>query len=139
YAPEQLSGRGRTYDRVDLALAENATTEMAIDDLTGRLGPGFDVQPPASRGRQAEAMVAGYTTMVGISSAFALFIGMFIIYNAFVTAVAERRAEIGIVRALGGTRAQVRRLFVLESMVLGLAGSAIGVGIGILVAGGIAS
>jgi putative ABC transport system permease protein len=139
YAAQQMFGRGRTFDRIDLALAENIPTDSATRELTAMLGPGFDVQPPASRGRQAEAMVAGYTTMVSISSAFALFIGMFIIYNSFVTAVAERRAEIGIVRALGGTRAQIRRLFVFESLVLGLAGSLLGVGIGILIAGGIAS
>jgi putative ABC transport system permease protein len=139
YAAQQMFGRGRTFDRIDLALAPDIPSDAAVRELSSLLGPGFDVQPPASRGRQAEAMVAGYTTMVSISSAFALFIGMFIIYNSFVTAVAERRSEIGIVRALGGTRAQVRRLFVTESLVLGLAGSLLGVGIGILIAGGIAS
>ena len=139
YAAQQMFGRGRTFDRIDLALTPGSTTETAARELTAMLGAGFDVQPPASRGRQAEAMIAGYTTMVTISSAFALFIGMFIIYNSFVTAVAERRSEIGIVRALGGTRAQVRRLFVTESLVLGLVGSVIGVALGVVIAGGIAS
>jgi putative ABC transport system permease protein len=139
YAAQQMFGRGRTFDRIDLALSPGTTIAQAEQELTTLLGPGFDVQPPAGRGRQAEAMVAGYTMMVNISSVFALFIGMFIIYNAFATSVTERRAEIGILRALGATRAQVRRLFLAESLVLGLIGSLIGLVAGALIARGIAS
>ncbi len=61
--------------------------------------------------------------MVGISSLFALFIGMFIIYNSFAIAVTQRRSEIGILRALGATRGQIRWLFLGESAVTGLIGS----------------
>ncbi len=87
------------------------------------LGPGFQVDPPSGRGQQFEAMLAAYSMMVNISSLFALFIGMFIIYNSFAIAVTERRAEIGILRALGATRRQVRWLFLGESAVTGLVGS----------------
>jgi putative ABC transport system permease protein len=139
YAAQQMFGRGRTFDRIDLALAPGVTLADAEQQLTTLLGGGFDVQPPASRGRQAEAMIAGYTMMVNISSVFALFIGMFIIYNSFATAVTERRAEIGILRALGATRAQIRRVFLTESLALGFLGSVVGIGVGALIAGAIAA
>ncbi|NOT28282.1 MAG: ABC transporter permease [Acidobacteria bacterium] len=139
YAAQHMFGRGRTFDRIDLALAPGATIEQAEKELSTLLGPGFDVQAPAGRGRQAEAMVAGYTMMVNISSVFALFIGMFIIYNSFATAVTERRAEIGILRALGATRGQVRRVFLTESLALGLVGSLAGLVAGAIIARGIAS
>ena len=139
YAAQQMFGRGRTFDRIDLALTPGTAPADAQAELTALLGPGFDVQPPAGRGRQAQAMVAGYTMMVNISSVFALFIGMFIIYNSFATAVTERRAEIGVLRALGATRAQVRTLFLTESLVLGLLGSLLGLGVGSLIARGVAS
>ena len=42
-------------------------------------------------------------------------IGMFIIYNSFAIAVTQRRSEIGILRALGATRGQIRTLFLAES------------------------
>ena len=48
---------------------------------------------------------------------------MFIIYNSFAIAVTQRRSEIGILRALGATRRQIRWLFLGESAVTGLVGS----------------
>jgi putative ABC transport system permease protein len=76
---------------------------------------------------------------VNISSLFALFIGMFIIYNSFAIAVTQRRSEIGILRALGATRAQIRWLFLGESAVTGVIGSIGGVLFGMLIARGIAA
>src|SRR5262249_23381491 len=83
--------------------------------------------------------LAADSMMVGISSLFALFIGMFIIYNSFAIAVTERRGEIGILRALGATRRQIRTLFLWESAVTGLIGSAAGLVFGMLIARGIAA
>ena len=57
--------------------------------------------------------------MLHFSSAFALIVGMFLIYNAFAIAVTQRRGEIGLLRALGATRAGVA-LFVGESLLLAL-------------------
>ena len=84
-------------------------------------------------------MLGGYSMMVSISSLFALFIGMFIIYNSFAIAVTQRRSEIGILRALGATRGQIRWLFLGESAVTGLIGSLAGVAFGVLIARGIAA
>jgi putative ABC transport system permease protein len=134
YAAQMMFGRGRTFDRIDLALAPGVTAGDAQRELTTVLGSGFEFQPPASRGRQAETMLAGYAVMVSISTAFALFIGMFIIYNSFAIAVTQRRSEIGILRALGATRRQVRWLFLGESAVLGAAGSVLGIGFGVVIA-----
>src|SRR5437773_4669228 len=79
-------------------------------------------------------MTAAYSMMVNISSLFALFIGMFIIYNAFAIAVTQRRSEIGILRALGATRSQIRTLFLTESAIAGLLGTLAGVAFGIAMA-----
>src|SRR5262249_3420781 len=84
-------------------------------------------------------MLAAYSMMVNISSAFALFIGMFIIYNSFAIAVTQRRSEIGILRALGATRRQIRWLFLGESAVTGLIGSIGGGAFGLLIAHAIAA
>ena len=139
YAAQKMFGRGRTFDRIDIGVAEGHTEAEATAELQQRLGPGFQVESPASRGRHFEAMSAAYTMMVNISSVFALFIGMFIIYNAFAIAVTQRRSEIGILRALGATRAQIQRLFLMESAIAGAFGSAIGLGCGLLLSRAIAA
>jgi putative ABC transport system permease protein len=139
YAAQKMFGRGRTFDRIDLAVKPERTIAQVQEELRARLGPGFEVDLPSSRGQQFEAMTAAYAIMVSISSLFALFIGMFIIYNAFAIAVTERRSEIGVLRALGATRGQIRRLFLLESAITGVIGSLGGVAFGLVIARGIAA
>jgi putative ABC transport system permease protein len=73
-----------------------------------------------------------YTLATQVSSLFALVVGMFIIYNSFSIAVTQRRSEIGILRALGATQKQVRRVFLLESILAGLLGSLIGALLGMI-------
>ena len=139
YAAQKMFGRGRMFDRIDLAVKEGHTIAEAERELGALLGPGFQVEPPSGRGQQFEAMLSAYSIMVNISSAFALFIGMFIIYNSFAIAVTQRRSEIGILRALGATRRQIRWLFLGESAVTGIVGSFAGVAFGLLIARGIAA
>ena len=139
YAAQHMFGRGRSFDRIDLAVKDGHTLKDAQQELAALLGPGFQVDPPSGRGQQFEAMLAAYSMMVGISSLFALFIGMFIIYNSFAIAVTQRRSEIGILRALGATRGQIRWLFLGESAVTGLIGSLGGLVFGVLIARGIAA
>ena len=136
YAAQKMFGRGRKFDRIDIAVRKGARVEDVQRELRQVLGAGLRVDAPAARGQQFESMSRGYTISAGITSVFALFIGMFIIYNTFSIAVAQRRPEIGILRALGATRGQIQMLFLGESVALGMLGSAVGVGLGIVLARG---
>ena len=138
YAAQKVFGRGYKFDRVDIALEDGISIDTAIAKIQKDLGPGFQVEPPSSRGQQFEATSSIYALASNLTSVFALFIGMFIIYNTFAIAVAERRSEIGILRALGATRGQIRTLFMMESAVSGLLGTALGVLFGIALARGMA-
>ncbi|HMC60299.1 MAG TPA: ABC transporter permease, partial [Candidatus Solibacter sp.] len=124
YAAQKVFGRGRRFDRIDIGLQDGLALAQGEAAIAKLLGPGFTVEPPSGRGRQFESLLGIYSIAVGISSLFALFIGMFIIYNSFAIAVTQRRPEIGILRALGATRGQIRTLFLAESSIAGLIGSA---------------
>jgi putative ABC transport system permease protein len=134
YAAQKVFGRGRRFDRIDVAVRAGVTVEQAQRAIAGLLGPGFQVEPPSSRSQRFDSVVSMYSEVVNITSLFALFIGMFIIYNSFAIAVTQRRSEIGILRALGATRRQIRTLFLVESLVAGLIGSLAGVAFGLAMA-----
>jgi putative ABC transport system permease protein len=135
YAAQKVFGRGRKFDRIDLAVKDGASIPEVKAKLEGLLGAGFQVQEPSTRAQQFDSISRVYVLTANVSSVFALFIGMFIIYNTFQVAVTQRRAEIGILRALGATRRQIRTLFLGESMVAGLVGSLLGLLAGIAIAG----
>jgi len=137
YAAEVVFGRGRRFDRIDLQVRDGVTIGECQRALESALGPGFEVAPPGSRSQHFEALMRSYSMATTISSLFALIVGMFIIYNSFEIAVTHRRSEIGILRALGATQSQVRRVFLLESTVAGLIGSLLGAGLGVLLAFGV--
>jgi putative ABC transport system permease protein len=139
YAAQKMFGRGRRFDRIDVRAKDGVTVKQCKTALQIALGPGFEVEPPSARGQHFEAMLSSYTVSMNISSLFALFVGMFIIYNSFAIAVTQRRTDIGILRALGATRGQIRTLFLGESAVAGLVGSALGIFLGSLLAGASAS
>ena len=131
YAAQKVFGRGRRFDRIDVGLQEGLTLEQGQAALRRALGTGLTIEPPSGRGRQFDALLSVYSLAVNVSSLFALLIGMFIIYNSFAIAVTQRRPEIGILRALGATRAQIRWLFLTESAMAGLVGSALGIAAGL--------
>ena len=131
YAAENVFGRGRRFDRIDVGLRDGVSLEQGEAALHRALGPGLTVEPPSSRGRQFEELLGIYSLGVNVSSLFAIFVGMFIIYNSFSIAVTQRRGEIGILRALGATRGQIRTLFLTESAVAGICGSTLGVALGL--------
>src|SRR5262249_4188315 len=138
YAAQKMFGRGRTFDRIEAARRPGVSLADCRRELEQALGPAFTVQPPSSRTQQFETILAGYSMIVDMSSAFALFVGLFIIYNAFAIAVTQRRYEIAMLRALGATRRQIRSLFLTESAVLGLIGSSFGLILGIAIARAVA-
>ena len=138
YAAQMVFGRGRTFDRIDLALSEGVAVADGRAAIERRLGPGYQVDQPSSRGQQIDSVIRVYSFTANVNSAFALFIGMFIIYNSFSIAVAQRRREIGILRALGASRGQIRTLFLVESGLAGLVGSVAGLAFGVLLSRGLA-
>ncbi|QIK75349.1 ABC transporter permease [Nocardioides piscis] len=77
------------------------------------------------------------TTFLLIFAGISLVVGAFLIVNTFSILVAQRSRELALLRALGASKKQVSRSVLVEALVLGLLGSTIGLGLGVLLAMGI--
>ena len=88
-------------------------------------------QPSAALVAQADAQGAFDGLFLGLG-AVALLVGAVGVANIMVISVLERRSEIGLRRALGATKGQIRVQFLSEAVLLALIGGAVGVGIGAL-------
>src|SRR6185295_1274895 len=80
YAAQQVLGRGRRFDRIDVRAKEGVTVDRCQAVLKSALGGGFEVEPPSARGRHFEALLRSYSVAMTFTSLFALIVGMFIIY-----------------------------------------------------------
>jgi putative ABC transport system permease protein len=86
-------------------------------------------QPSSALTAQADTKGALDTLFLGLG-AIALLVGAIGVANIMVISVLERRSEIGLRRALGATKGQIRIQFLAEAILLSLAGGAVGVAIG---------
>lgn len=77
------------------------------------------------------------TVFLLVFAGIALVVGSFLIVNTFSMLVAQRSRELALLRALGASRGQVTRSVLFEALVVGLLGSAVGLGLGVLLASGI--
>ena len=108
--------------------------------------PGEDVEALAARiraevpgiatmtGKDFDKQIGGATAMlnsilVGIAL-ISLLVGGLSVVNTMAMSIAERTREIGIKRAIGGSRARIVREFVTESALIGFLGGAIGLALG---------
>jgi len=80
-----------------------------------------------------------FRTFLLVFAIIALIVASFSIYNTFAVIVAQRSRESALLRALGASRSQIMRSLTLESLLIGVMASVIGLGVGILLAIGLRS
>lgn len=122
------------------------TDAEAIDAVRGVMPATVDpaepeevsVSRPSDILEAEEAADSAFTNLFLGLGAVALLVGGIGIANVMVIAVIERRNEIGLRRALGGTRAHIRRQFLTEALLLSSLGGAAGVALGAAVTWGYA-
>ncbi|WP_131106080.1 FtsX-like permease family protein [Ornithinimicrobium sufpigmenti] len=128
YASAQVElAEGADQDAVRTALA------TAVPDAEVRTGP-----------EAAEARVAqltGETAVLGAIllgfGAVALATAAIVIANTFTITLAQRTSELALLRCVGAAKAQIRRMVLLEALLLGMLASAVGVLVGLGTAWGL--
>jgi putative ABC transport system permease protein len=116
----------------------NAASDRVAGKLTAALGPlvrqGTSVDTPKQEvleeARQAGDSLGSLFLFVG---SFAVIAGVLLLVNVFVMLAEERKAELGMLRAVGMRRGRLVRGFVVEGAVYALAAAALGVAAGLAV------
>lgn len=132
-AQKLFRGAGRV-DRIEICVAGDV--EGTAGRIREALGSDYTVRTPPRTNSMLDEALSRMQALAGIS-VVALLVGVFIIYNSLSLSVVERIREIGTLRALGATRGQVFRAVLGEGAVIGMLGSAAGIGFGYLLAFGL--
>ena len=128
-AAQELLGMYGKLDRIEAFLGpgEGDPAEKAI---RAAVPATWDVETPGARSEENRRMLRAFRWNLRILSYISLLVGAFLIYNTIAVSVVRRRAEIGILRALGTSARGVLLVFLGEAAMLGLIGSLLGIVLG---------
>ena len=114
----------------DLVTIRGADVSRA-STLTTQLGrEGFQVQSLEMFVTVANRIVTAITVMFTMIGGIALLVATIGIANTMVMAIYERTREIGILKAMGASRSEIRRMFMMEAGFIGMIGGVIGLLLG---------
>lgn len=112
-------------------VSDDSENTQAIKDEVAALG---------YRGSSADALASTFTQMLDIFTyilsgvaGISLFVSAIMILTVLYISVVERTQEIGVIKAIGGRKKDIRRIFVSESFLIGLFSGILGVGIAYLI------
>jgi putative ABC transport system permease protein len=139
-AQQVLNLQGR-FTEITVAADDGVGQTELRDRIRAVLPPKAEaITGEAAAEEQADQVKEGlgfFNTFLLTFALIALFVGAFIIFNTFTMLIAQRTRELALMRMLGASRGQVRRAVLLESVVVGLLSSVIGLILGIGVAIGL--
>lgn len=133
---QEWTGRLDRIDRIDLRLVpevlpDGMTEQAALAAVADALGPSARVVAAgASQGGLAQ-LARGFRINLSALSLLSLLVGAFLVYETMRLSVAARRRTFGVLRALGAHPHRLSGIVTLESAVLGLVGSLLGIGLGV--------
>lgn len=126
-------------DRARVVLRPEAARTTVLAEIRPRLPEHLLADIPAGKASMAEDVL--HSADLGLDFVTGLTVAMawFIVGNAMLMNVTERRRAFSLLRLLGATGRQVRRMVVLEAALLGLVGAILGAGLGLVAAGPISA
>jgi len=133
YAQALLGKEGR-LDQIDVILRHDADVASVQPRLQGAVPRSLSVAPPAQRGARYQSILASFQAMLTGLSSLCLIAGVFIVYNTTSTGASHRALVMAWLRLIGADSSQVFRLLMLEALVLGTVGTALGLGVGVVLA-----
>jgi len=123
-------GSGKTFPQVTLDFDPKVPYKQIRDSVQAM---GFRVFSFAEQFEQLQQFFFYFDIALGVIGMIALLTASLGIVNTMVMSITERRREIGILKSLGADEPDIRRLFIVESGIIGALGTTIGILLGWLV------
>jgi putative ABC transport system permease protein len=121
-----------TFVMVKLAPGANpATVQAALESATASFG-NIEVQDQTAFREKQAGFIDKLLGLVTALLAMAILIALFGIVNTLGLSVLERKHELGLLRAVGMSRKQVKRMIRWESVIIAILGAVLGIAIGFL-------
>jgi putative ABC transport system permease protein len=138
---QRVTDKAGRFDAIDVE-ADSGVSAAALRARVRAVTPKEAVvrtgrQQAKSQSDDIENGLSFLSTALLAFGGISLFVGAFIIFNTFSITVAQRAREFALLRTLGASRRQVLRSVLAEGLTIGVIGSAVGLGAGILVASGL--
>jgi putative ABC transport system permease protein len=138
---QRMLGKGTSFDSISAAARPGVTPEALVRALRAELPRTVEVRTgKAEAAKQSKDLAdnLGFLkTILLVFAGISLFVGAFIIFNSFSITVQQRIRELGLLRTIGATRRQLLGTVVSEGLVLGVAGSLLGILLGLALAPGL--
>ncbi|MER7462998.1 FtsX-like permease family protein [Streptomyces sp. NPDC097981] len=141
-AQEKLLGGPGLFTHVNVTAKDGVSDEQLKQNVAAAVGADTYKLQTAKEAADANRKDVGSFlnvmkyVMLGFAG-IAFLVGIFLIFNTFSMLVAQRTREIGLMRAIGADSGQVLKSVIVEAFLLGLVGSALGVGAGVGLAVGL--
>jgi len=132
---QTLTDQAGAVTTVSATIDSSDNVTAAVATLKTSLGDDADITSDIERATSSVTSLQSiadlaFTGVIGASIA-----GAIIILLAMIMVVRERRREIGVIKAIGGTNAKVTAQFAVEGLTLTMIGAFLGLALGVLVSG----
>ncbi|MFF4349905.1 FtsX-like permease family protein [Streptomyces sp. NPDC001530] len=135
-AQTKLLGSPNAATSISVDAAHGVSDDLLKQRIAAELGTKtYDLKTAKEQAKSSAEQLGGFLdvikyVMLGFAG-IAVLVGVFLIVNTFSMLIAQRTRELGLLRALGADRRQVRRSVLTEALLLGLVGSTLGLAAGI--------
>ena len=132
---QRLAGAGKAVDGIAIDLADpyDAPAMAKKIEEAGLLPEGWRTETWIERHRQQFEAVSNERSMMYLVLGVISVVAAFSMMNTMITFAVQKRREIGMMRALGAKTSQIVSLFLTKGFIVGVLGTALGYGLGLLV------
>ena len=114
--------------------ADKAAVRARVDTLLDRAFPSTETKDKGEFKDQQASQINQFATFMYVLLSLAVIVSLFGLVNTLALSIFERRRELGMLRAVGTARSQVRRMIRYEAVVTALIGAVLGLVLGALFA-----